>query len=300
MIDSSGNVYGKARVATANRPGLPVATFVGEGDLISMLTQDNTNTARQATLANPWQQNVRDAQREFYREQNPEAADLGNAEVDALVQADIRKRQVECEEAERAIIIRELHERNAKILDARPRMYRNAVADHPAVVEWTHSLAKLTTPGTRDLYAQRRGNGLLMYGATGSGKTHQGLGIPALLDQLDQSASHLFIRAVDYLDGQQNADFGDKERLYRQACNAHLLILDDLFAGGDHKRSASDLYRLLDARHIDERPTILTTNLVGRPLTDALGERLVDRLKQSAVMVKIDGGSRRQFQSLAA
>lgn len=299
MIDASGNLNGKARVTTANRPGLPVSTFVGEGDLISMHRQSSANTAHQATL-DPWQLNVREGQREGYRNLHPEVEDLSDAEVDALVQADIRRRNAERDEVERAHIIRDLHERNAKLLDSRPRLYRDAMADHPAVVEWVNTLAACGPELVRNVYTRRHGSSLLLYGATGSGKTFQALGIPALLDKLDQSANFTFLRAVDYLDGQMNADFADKERQFQDAYNAHLLILDDLFAGGDHKRSASDLYRLLDARHIDERPTVLTTNLVGRPLTDALGERLVDRLRQSAVMVKIDGSSRRQFQPLAA
>jgi len=226
-------------------------------------------------------------------------ADVTDEQVLEILRAEDAARRADFAAREREIRLRERRERNAKELDRRPRMYRDAIADHPGVIAWVDGLCELI-PDVGDRPCRLRGNGLFLYGGVGTGKTHEALGVPALLAARDQPAAFTFLRAVDYLDGQMNAAFADKEVLYKQAFGAELLILDDLFAGGDHRRSGSDLYRLLDARFADERPTILTTNLAGKPLTDAMGPRLTDRLRESAVHVKLEGASRRKFRQVSA
>lgn len=248
---------------------------------------------------------IQQAEREvaLWRTRNAEAASaMTDLEIFDLLAREAADRQtrMELDDQRRALV--DQRERNAKHLATVPRMYRDAVADHPKMLEWIDSLVELAGfPATlnRSIHRQH-GNSVMLFGPTGIGKTWQALGVPAAMAARDASADHLFLRAVDYLDGMQNGSFAEKERTYERAFAAQLLILDDLFAGGDHRRSQSDLYRLLDARFLDERPTILTTNLVGKTLSDALGERLTDRLKQSVVFVRLDGESRRAFRAVEA
>lgn len=190
-------------------------------------------------------------------------------------------------------------EMNARYLEKRPRKYRDAVADHHAVVAWVDRYIDGLPPGGRRVTERPHANSLFLYGGPGAGKTHQMLGVPALLAQRGAPAAFTYLRAVDYLDDQQNAPFAEKTKLFEAARDSRLLLLDDLFAGGDHRRSGSDLYRLLDARFADERPTVLACNLAGEPLKDALGPRLTDRLREDAVMVKLDLKSRREFRPVA-
>jgi DNA replication protein DnaC len=189
-------------------------------------------------------------------------------------------------------------ERNETYMSRRPRKYRAAIADHPGVLGWIDSYVAALPPAssTRRITERPHANSLFLYGGPGSGKTHQALGIPAKLAEMGVPANFTYMRSVDYFDDQQNAPFELKTELFEKARDSRLLILDDLFAGGDHKRSASDLYRLLDARFADERPTVLVSNLDGQPLKDALGPRLSDRLREDAVTVKMDTRSRREFR----
>lgn len=188
-------------------------------------------------------------------------------------------------------------EQNAVFLDRRPRKYRAAVADDPGVVAWIDQYeANLPGDPRRRLTQRPHANSLFVFGGPGSGKTHQALGVPATLAQRGVPVRFSFVRAVDYLDAQQNAGFAEKESRFADARDSRLLILDDLFSGADHRRSASDLYRLLDARFSAEHPTILTCNLAGDALREALGPRLADRLREDCVMVKIDNPSRREFR----
>lgn len=242
----------------------------------------------------------REVQRNTYVRKHPEASGRPFDEIDALIDEEIKQAKRANDERRWQEQIRDLRERNNDRLNARPRMYRSATADHPDVLKWVDTYCDLFPRGNGDpwsmLTTRARGNGLFLYGGAGTGKTYQMLGIPAVVAARDLPAGFVFLRAVDYLDGQMNADFQDKERLYKEALDAQLLLLDDLFAGGDHKRSASDLYRLLDARFIDERPTVMTCNLAGKALQNAMGERLMDRLRESVVYVKLDGESRRKFR----
>ncbi|MGA6164291.1 DnaA ATPase domain-containing protein [Amycolatopsis magusensis] len=244
---------------------------------------------------------IRQAQIARYRELHPEAADKPDEEVLQLL-AEFQRRTRQQREAEQEGQQREIVvERNARFLARRPRKYRQAMADHPDVVAWVEGYVAALPPTSFLRITERpHFNSLFLYGTAGTGKTWQALGIPALLAEKNVPADYSYIRAVDYLDRQQNSTFETKEALFEEARDARLLILDDLLAGGDHKRSVSDLYRLLDARFIDERPTIMTCNVSGPDLVKALGERIVDRLREDAKSVKMVGDSRRKFRPIAS
>jgi DNA replication protein DnaC len=186
---------------------------------------------------------------------------------------------------------------NAAFLAKRPRKYRAAVADHPEVLAWIDGYeAALPASNFGRLTQRPHFNSLFLYGGFGTGKTHSALGIPAVLADRGIPANFSYVRAVDYLDDQMNAPFAEKAQLFERARDSRLLILDDLFAGGEHRRSASDLFKLLDARFSDERPTVVCCNLDGAELREAMGGRLLDRLREDAASVKMDSASRRQFR----
>ncbi|MEC3974752.1 ATP-binding protein [Amycolatopsis sp. H20-H5] len=238
----------------------------------------------------------------YYRSVHPEAAPLTDVEVAVLVEADRLRADQEMQDRLIEDDKRRRRGANQEFLDRRPRKYRHAVADHPEVLKWVdgYIAAVANQPVDTGWSGPSRPayNALFIYGGPGTGKTYNALGVPAVLANEGVSAAHTYLRAVDYLDQQMNASFDEKEKLFVQARDSRLLILDDLLAGGEHKRSASDLYRLLDARFMDERPTILISNLAGKALQDAMGERLTDRLREDAVTVKMDGDSRRKFRSI--
>lgn len=236
-----------------------------------------------------------------YRDTHPEAADLTDNEVRERVRANTGRMRETRENRRDEEARQMIDEANKRHLERRPRKYRNAIADHPEVVRWVDGyIDALPKPKTKQITEVPHFNSLFLYGNPGTGKTHQALGIPALLAQRGYPAGFMFMRIVDYLDRQQNAPFEMKEELYEQARNTRLLILDDLLAGAEHKRSLSDLYRLLDARFTDERPTVITCNVSGRALAEAVGERLTDRLREDAVTVKMVGESRRAFRAVVA
>jgi DNA replication protein DnaC len=74
--------------------------------------------------------------------------------------------------------------------------------------------------------------------------------------------------------------------------NVHLLVLDDLGAERATEWVAGQLYTILNHRLINNKPTIVTTNLDTEELSAQLGQRTVERLKSYRV-IHVGGGNLR-------
>lgn len=127
---------------------------------------------------------------------------------------------------------------------------------------------------------------LILSGDYGTGKTH--LAVAALRwckgGWLVKQATLLRLLRATYSD--RNADDP-----IEHAQNARLLVLDDVGLSGGGKDELPMLHEILDFRHGGRLPTIITTNLPFENLTDVLGPRMADRLRESTFRVLIFGGS---------
>lgn len=207
------------------------------------------------------------------------------------------------DEVEHRILLTDIAGRNRRTLQALPRRFRDATADNPDVARWADTYAAAVGDDLRQrLNTRPHCPGLFIYGPVGIGKTWQAVGLINTLAERDFPVNGFeVVRAVDFIEGQVSAPFDEKRRLFAEAVDARVLVLDDLCAGGEHRKSAaSDLFRLLDARFADERPTIITSNVSGQQLAAEIGERLVDRLRESTIGVRMQGQSRRVRPEVAA
>lgn len=75
-----------------------------------------------------------------------------------------------------------------------------------------------------------------------------------------------------------------------------LLVLDDVGAQAMSSHGEGLLWELLDARYEARRRTVLTTNVAGPKLSERLGERAVDRLRDGGVIYDMTGASMRGAQ----
>ena len=138
-------------------------------------------------------------------------------------------------------------------------------------------------------------------GPIGTGKTHLAVAILRTLhldwpldEQRDYPAS-LLVNVVELV-GQIIASWkrGESEpRLYRQAKETQLLILDDLGLETDAEWAARQLYELINYRYECELPLIVTTNAAIKDLTERLGARTISRLTEMCESVKLTGKDRR-------
>lgn len=132
---------------------------------------------------------------------------------------------------------------------------------------------------------------LLLSGDTGRGKTHLAIGVMFAVWERHKVRSR-FWPVVDLL-ARYRATF-DKDRatetteeIDRELERCPLLVLDDLGAQKDTEWAEEQLFRLIDRRHRDRKPTVVTTNLGEIQLPARLKSRLADQA--ASTVVHLDG-----------
>lgn len=130
---------------------------------------------------------------------------------------------------------------------------------------------------------------VLLLGTVGVGKTHTAC---ALAREAWNAGSRIwFTPIVELLDLLRPT--GDSDALQR-ATNVDVLILDDL--GGERPTdwTGERLYAIVNRRWLEQRPTIVTSNLAPDELEKAVGPRVFSRLYHDALRLTIGGHDRRR------
>ncbi|MEU6312248.1 ATP-binding protein [Streptomyces sp. NPDC047014] len=194
-----------------------------------------------------------------------------------------------------------------------PRDYREAQVEHPAVAEWVRTIADSAVghaasplnphfgaAGQREI---THGRSLLLWGATGPGKTHQAYAAIRALTAAGCGVRWHATTAADLYGAMRARGGTDPEYLLRRIVRMPLLLLDDLGAAKGSAWTEEINFRLLNWRAQNQLPTIITTNLPpvrmpkmapGQPvLRDQVGDRVLSRLSGMCLPVHIDGPDRR-------
>ena len=150
-----------------------------------------------------------------------------------------------------------------------------------------------------DAESKRYKSSLILSGDFGRGKT--GLLTPVLCRMLESGKACLWIEMYGFLSAVQSgyADGSSLSRL-EAAQRADVILLDDF---GDKDRTQPEtedrrriIYELVNYRHNYSLPMLITTNLTGVELSQQFGKRIVDRVLESCVWVKV-GGENLRFAS---
>lgn len=158
------------------------------------------------------------------------------------------------------------------------------------------------------------GNGLLLTGSIGVGKTHLAVGVLQALIS-DRGAKGLFWDYRDLLKTVQhsyNPTVATTEHdVLRPVFEAEVLVLDELGANRPTEWVWDTVAHILNTRYNDRRTTIITTNYANLPpgatlangaraavreetLGDRIGERMRSRLQEMCVTVEMTGEDFRQ------
>ena len=158
------------------------------------------------------------------------------------------------------------------------------------------------------------GNGLLLTGSIGVGKTHLAVGMLQAL-VTERGAKGLFFDYRDLLKQVQNSYNRSVEatelEVLKPVFDAEVLVLDELGAAKPTDWVWDTVAHILNTRYNDKRTTIITTNYADAPaggsggtaaqratreetLGDRIGERMRSRLAEMCVTVQMQGTDFRQ------
>lgn len=139
---------------------------------------------------------------------------------------------------------------------------------------------------------------LLLTGPVGRGKTCESIGAlrGCLLGSAARGqrmtwhyASHTNLNAA-----LRPADDGSHLETLDNACRVDLLVVDDLGASQYTDWAADSLYRIVDARWSNDRPTIATTNLLAEDLAAMVGDRIASRMSSGVLVALTETGDLRR------
>lgn len=131
---------------------------------------------------------------------------------------------------------------------------------------------------------------LVLAGPVGAGKTHAAVAAAREVFTLHRF-DVTFLPVVELLD--QLRPGGPADAL-AELCEVDLLVVDDLGSERPTDWTAERMFAVVNRRWLDERPTVVTTNLTGRELEQAVGARTYSRVVGGAVTVTIRGEDRRK------
>ena len=128
------------------------------------------------------------------------------------------------------------------------------------------------------------GNCLLLVGGPGTGKTH--LACAILQAVIRKGYTGFFTSVSEALRTIRDAYSPQAERSERETFGLYvtpdLLVLDEVgVAIGDGEKRRAMLFDLINARYGEVKPTVLIGNLTVQELERYLGERILDRLRES-------------------
>lgn len=131
-------------------------------------------------------------------------------------------------------------------------------------------------------WTKRRGNFLLLIGTTGTGKGH--LASAAL----KAGGAGLWIEHVNMLaDLRASYTLHTTSELIVTWQEAEMFVLDEFGLSPGGKDEEPLLYQVLAARYDKRRPTIITSNMEKSALREAIGFRLLDRIREDVVEISM-------------
>ena len=129
-------------------------------------------------------------------------------------------------------------------------------------------------------FASSRKGFLVLLGKVGTGKTHLAVGVMRAFKRPVLYRQNGFLRALRATYSDQNLP--DPVEVCQ---GADLFVLDEIGVSGGGRDEYPALHEILDHRHGEYKPTIITGNCDLDQLRSILGERLTDRIRQAAVAV---------------
>jgi DNA replication protein DnaC len=147
---------------------------------------------------------------------------------------------------------------------------------------------------------RKKGQGLLLYGTVGTGKTYAAAEVAnALIDKGYSALVTNFARIANTVGGM----YGGKQDYYDSLNRFDLLVIDDLAAERKTEYMQEIVYNVIDSRYRAGLPMIITTNLTAEELKnpqDITNKRIFDRVMERCLPIEVAGRNRRHQKTAAS
>lgn len=136
----------------------------------------------------------------------------------------------------------------------------------------------------------------ILLGSHGTGKTHLAIGV--LRHVVEKGSTGHYTTVMDMLGRIKNTYHRDADETESQVVgmltSVDLLVIDEVGRQLDTAYETAQLFRVLDARYRDLRPTILVSNLNKPKLAEFLGDPIIDRMREAGgAVLSFDWASQR-------
>lgn len=128
------------------------------------------------------------------------------------------------------------------------------------------------------------GRSLILLGNVGNGKTHLSCALlhDVILRTCKPGAYWTFAELVREVKGswRKSADYSEQD-VYDKFAKPELVVIDEVGMQNFTEFEQTVAYEAINSRYLLEKPTVVVTNLPAGDLSKCLGERVVDRLRES-------------------
>jgi DNA replication protein DnaC len=144
----------------------------------------------------------------------------------------------------------------------------------------------------RKMVRDTKGNGLVLTGPPGVGKTH--LGMALVNNRLIMGNAALYVTAPQLFKSIVSSyESGKYNSLMENLITVDLLMLDDLGVEKTTDNRQEELFMIINSRVNAGRQMIITTNLSAADIRDRYGARILSRLMASCDWHEVNGTDRR-------
>jgi DNA replication protein DnaC len=180
-----------------------------------------------------------------------------------------------------------------------PFHYRSAVPTLPQLRAWIDTLVATAKQAQAErggpIASITHGPSILLLGVTGVGKTHEAYGAMRELAVSGVYGQWQVTTAADLYAALRPRHGVDSEAEFRKYRDARLLLVDDLGAERKPTEFTEEInFRLINHRYEHHLPTVMTSNMRPKELTERLGDRVVGRLREMCERIPMEGHDRRR------
>ena len=172
----------------------------------------------------------------------------------------------------------------------RQRKFDNFIAE----TEWQKTALAAAKEFCQNMIAGKNdGQGLLLSGSVGTGKTH--LAAAIAIEMISNNCPVMYGTAASLLAKIRNGWNDENEaNAVKEMCDCPLLVIDDI--GKEYSKrtggfswAQEQFFTVINSRYENYMPVVITTNLDPTELSKTLGEATVSRLIESCRGVRCDG-----------